>query len=110
MQATIVVDPDDFDPCYVVGPTRFGRLFKRSRWWGLARLREWWEEQQRGGPVRVFKRKSGAFYTTMGIVDFYMPRARRDEAAERRFRRIERDLDEAFARLAELERRAGRRR
>lgn len=110
MQALIVESPKDLDPSYVVGPTRFGRLFKRGRRWGYARLRDWWHEQQKGGPVRVFKKRSGAFYTTMGIVDFYMPRARRDEALERRLRHIESDLSAAFSRLAEIERRMGRRR
>ncbi len=104
------VDPHKIDPSFVVGPTRFGRMFKRSRWWGLKRLREWWGEQLVGGPVRAFRRPSGSLYTTVGIVDLYYPRGRRDEAMERRLRALEHDVGESYARIAELERRIGMRR
>lgn len=99
----------DVDPAFIVGPSRFARMFDRSRWWAQRVLREWWDEQQKGGPVRVFRRPSGYYYTTIAIVDAHMPR-RRDEALERRLRRLERDMSESFARIVDLERRIGNRR
>lgn len=98
------------DTGLIVGPTRLGQLYKRSRRWGYTLLREWWAEQQAGGPVRVFKRKNGSLYTTLQVVDATMPRGRRDEVLERRLRHIDRDMDHVFTRLAELERRIGMRR
>jgi len=98
------------DTGLIVGPTKLGLLYKRSRRWGYNLLREWWAEQQAGGPVRVFKRRSGSLYTTLQIVDAMMPRGRRDEVLERRLRTMDRDLDQMATRLAELERRIGMRR
>jgi hypothetical protein len=95
---------------FIVGATRLGELYKRSRRWGFNLLREWWRDQQDGGPVRVFRRKNGAMYTTLTVLDMHMPRGRRDEVLERRLRHIDRDLDQVFTRLAELERRIGMRR
>lgn len=99
----------EHDPSFVVGPSRLGRMFERSRWWGARILAEWWEEQARGGPVRVFRRPSGRLYSTVAIIDQHMPR-RRNEVLERRLRTLEADLSSAFARIAELERAIGRRR
>jgi hypothetical protein len=98
------------DTGLIVGPTRLGTLYKKSRRWGYNLLREWWNEQEKGGPVRVFKRANGAMFTTLQTLDLYLPRGRRDEALERRLRHIEGDLDQVFTRLAELERRIGMRR
>jgi hypothetical protein len=97
------------DERFVIGPCRLGKLYGRSRWWGSRLLREWWAEQLKGAPIRVFRRPSGRLYTTLGIIDQHMPR-RRDEVLERRLRTLERDLSESFARIAELERAIGRRR
>lgn len=102
--------PEKHDPSFIVGPTTFGRMFKRGPDWGAKRLREWLAEQDAGGPIRVFRKPSGYLYTTVAIVDQYMPRARVDAATERRFKRMEEDLDRAFTRIAELERRVGMRR
>ena len=98
-------------PEYIVGPTKFGRMFRRSRFWALKILRGWWSEQKKGGIVRAFKTPSGRLYTTVAIIDAApdLPR-RRDESLERRLRQMERDLSEAFTRIAELERRIGARR
>lgn len=98
------------DESFIVGATRLGKLYKRSRRWGFNLLREWWQEQEAGGPVRVFKRRSGAMYTTLRTLDLYMPRGRRDEQLERRLRHIESDLEQVYTRLAEMERRMGMRR
>jgi hypothetical protein len=86
-------------------------MFKKSREWGRSMLQMWFDEQQAGGPLRVFPRgKQGQLCTTIAIIDQYMPRGRRDEVLERRLAAFERDLGEAYARLAELERATGRRR
>ncbi len=106
-----VADAPTPDPSFIVGPTRFGRMFKRSREWGRSMLQLWWAEQQAGGPMRVFSRgKQGQICTTIAIVDQYMPRGRRDEVLERRLATLERDLGEAYVRLAALERSIGKRR
>lgn len=93
---------EQVDASYVVGPSRFGRLFKRSREWGRRRLKEWAEEQEKGGPIRVYKNRAGGLFTTIGIVNHYMPR---HDVFERRFCALERDLLLVFTRLAEIERR-----
>ncbi len=98
------------DASLTVGATRLGRMFERSRYWGAGQLRGWWDEQQRGGPVRVFRKTCGYLYTTIAIVDQAMPRGRRDEALERRLRAFERDLTDAYTRIAQLERMMGKRR
>lgn len=107
------------DPAAVVGASRLAAMFERSRWWAQRLMREWWTEQQAGGPVRVFKRASRrrrgrpvrtfGFYTTVAIVDQHMPR-RPDRALERRLRALEEDVSGAYARIAELERKMGARR
>lgn len=98
------------DPSFVLGPTKLGRMFGKSRWWALRLLRTWWKEQQEGGPVRTFRvAGGGALRTTTATVDLYMPR-RRDEALERRLAGIEKDLGALVTRVADLERAIGRRR
>jgi hypothetical protein len=109
MLSVEIVSAVTHDPSFVVGPPELGRMFGRSRWWGLRLLREWWSAQQHGGPVRVFRRDSGHLYTTLGVLDQHMPR-RRDDALERWRASIDGDIDEAFRRLAEVERAIGRRR
>ncbi len=95
---------------YTLGAGELGRLFGRSRHWGQRVLRDWWGEQAQGGPVRVFRRSGGHYYTTIAIVDQFMPRRRRDVDLEKWRRVMERDLERAFARIGELERRMGLRR
>ena len=97
------------DPSFVLGPSKLGKMFGRSRWWARRLLKTWWEEQQRGAPVRVFPLGGGRLYTTKATVEQYMPR-RKDEALERRFAGIEKDLASAISRIADLERSIGRRR
>jgi hypothetical protein len=98
----------DLDPSFIVGPTKLGRLFGRSRWWARDRLLDWEDEQRRGGPVRVF-RHGRRLFTTMAVVDCELP-SRRDQRIERRFASLEKDVDEAFRRLAECERAIGAKR
>lgn len=102
----------DVDPRFIIGPTKLGAMMNRSRWWAQDLLRSWWIDQQNGGPVRVFRRRISrgrmAYATTMNVLDAVF--GRRDRATERRITSIERDLERAFARIAELEQRIGRRR
>jgi hypothetical protein len=99
--AFLNIDPH-VDPAFMVGSTRFGAMFSRSRWWAQRIFREWWQDQAHGGPVRVFRRKNGHFYTTLAIVDAHMPK-RKNDALERRLRTMERDLLIAMTRIAKLE-------
>lgn len=107
---TAAKNEDDFDDAFVLTASKLGRLFKRSRWWGQRVLREWLREQERGGPVRVFFKRNGRPFTTVAIVEAVWPRARRDEQSERRIKVLESDLERAFTRIAELERKIGARR
>lgn len=107
---TTTRNEDDFDDAFVLTASKLGRLFKRSRWWGQRVLREWLREQERGGPVRVFFKRNGRPFTTVAIVEAVWPRARRDEQSERRIKALEADLERAFTRIAELERKIGARR
>lgn len=92
----------------VASPSRVGAHFGKSREWARSLLKEWYAEQQRGGPPKVF-RKGRVFYTTMSVLREHMPRGR-DEALHRKLRELEHGLEQAYARIAELERRIGRRR
>lgn len=84
-----------------------GRHFGRSREWGRQLLKQWYAEQQEDGLPRVVKR--GKFlYTSVAVLYHYHPK--KDPETERRIRSLESDLSHAFSRIAELERRIGRRR
>lgn len=96
------------DPSLLVGPVALGKMVGRSRDWSWRLLREWRDEQERGGPRRVFVRANGRLCTTVGVVNQYFPRP--DRAVERRLKVLEDDLNRAFTRIAELERKIGARR
>jgi hypothetical protein len=102
------------DGSFVVGPTELARMFGKHRDWARRRLREWLREQELGGPKRVFTKTIArgrlALYTTVAIVEREFPNARRDPVLERRLRTFDEDLDRAFRRIADLERRVGMRR
>jgi hypothetical protein len=98
----------------VVGATRLGWLYGKSRKWGSRLLRSWAEEQARGGPIRVFIGVGGALYTTLPVVHQYMPPGR-DIALYRRVEALEVDvadahrrIDQGAIRLTEIERRLAR--
>ncbi len=38
----------------LVGPVKMAALIKKSRQWCHECIRQWWEEQKKGGPIRVF--------------------------------------------------------
>lgn len=66
-------------PDLIVGVNKLAWLYGKGRGWAEALLREWFEAQIPGGPVRVFKRgKRGSLYTTMPILHEHMPPGRRD--------------------------------
>ncbi len=94
---------------FLIGPTAFGKMFRKSRWWAGRVMREWWKDQEAGGPILVHRRRSGHMTTTLAAIEQHMPR-RKDEVLERRLRSMEIDLARAFTRIAELERALGRKR
>lgn len=102
------------DASLVVGATRLGWLYGKSRQWGVRLLRAWAREQAKGGPVRVFVGAGGGLYTTMPIIHQYMPPGR-DLELYRRVGALEADtadahrrIDQQAVRLSELERRLTR--
>lgn len=57
------------DKSQIVGVTRLAEIVGRSRWWAADKLREWLEEQESGGPQRVFRKgKRKLLYTTIAVV------------------------------------------
>ena len=85
----------------LVGPTKVGAQFGRSREWGRALLRQWWEEQQGGGHPRVLKRGK-VLYTTMQVLRDHTPRVR-DEAMLRKLRELDSAVDQLYGRVLRLE-------
>lgn len=98
----IELDPG---PDQVIGPKELGRRFGRGHKWARALLREWWDEQQRGGPARVFPmRGRGGFvtyYTTIAVVHRHMPPGR-DEKLVRAVKEHDRDLDQLARKIDRL--------
>jgi hypothetical protein len=86
----------------VVSATQLGSRYGKSREWGRKMLMQWWDEQQRGGDLRVFRRgKKGAIYTTIAVLQRHMPPAR-DTALVRKIESLERDLECAMRRIGQL--------
>lgn len=71
-------------------------------------LKQWWEEQQRGGVPKVLRR-GRVFYTTRAVLYADHPKGR-DEHLWRKVERLEKDLEKAYARIVKLEERLGARR
>lgn len=83
----------------VVGVTKLAWMYGKSRDWAERLLKEWHEEQRRGGPVRVFQQgKRGSLYTTMPVIHQHMPPGR-DPVLYRRMKDVEDDVKNAHARL-----------
>lgn len=91
----------------IANASQVGRHFGRSREWGRQLLRSWYAEQAEDGLPRVVKR-GRIIYTTVAVLNHYAPK--KDETLARKVRSLESDLLAAFSRIAELERRIGRRR
>lgn len=98
----------------VVGATRLGWIYGKSRKWGSRLLRSWAEEQSKGGPIRVFIGVGGALFTTLPVVHQHMPPGR-DLALYRRVEAVEVDvadahrrIDQTVVRVTEVERRLAR--
>jgi hypothetical protein len=90
--------PRPHDNSLIVGATRLGWLYGKSRKWGARMLKMWAREQDKGGPIRVFLGVGGGLYTTMAIVHQYMPPGR-DIALYRRVEAIESDIADAHRRI-----------
>lgn len=86
----------------LVGALGVGRHFKRGREWGRRLLKQWAEEQKRDGLPRVI-RKGRYVYTTVAVLNHYAGKP--NEKLERKVTQLERDLMNAYMRIAELERR-----
>lgn len=99
-----------FDPAgsELVSSGEVGKHYGRSRRWGWMLLRQWWEEQKRGGTPKVLKR-GRVFYTTRAMLYADNPKGR-DEKLWRKVTQLEKDLERAYTRLVELEKRQGMRR
>jgi hypothetical protein len=109
---TIELDPGT---SYVVGRDELARRYRKGQRWARELLREWWREQQEGGPVRVFRRrtKTGAsrvsYFTTTTVLLRDMPPGR-DEAVWRKIKEqgeaiewLTKRLGEESSRLRTLE-------
>jgi len=106
--------PRPNDKSLVVGPTRFGWLFGKTKKWGARMLKRWAAEQADGGPLRVFVGTDGALYTTMAVIHQWLPPGR-DLALYRRMEGVEHDIADAHRRIdreairvSEIERRLAR--
>jgi len=80
-----------------IGVTELAWIFDRSRDWAAKFLEDWEDEQQNGGPVRVFRR-GRCLYTTLPVLHQWMPPGR-DLALYRRVEKVEGDVAEAHRRL-----------
>jgi hypothetical protein len=101
------------DQSSIVSVTKLAAIVGKSRWWARDKLNEWLEEQQKGGPQRVFfqKGKRRLLYTTIAVVqrefvgvhDPVMKRKIRDleQTIEFLVKRVDRLTDD----VAELRRR-----
>lgn len=77
-------------------------MYGETTKWARAMLLEWYENQTRGGPIKVFKRgKKGALYTTISILQREMPPAR-DQLLVRQMAELDRDLTTQVRRIDAL--------
>lgn len=88
----------------VVGVTKFAAMFGRSRWWAKAKFERWLDEQNRGGPVRVWYsgKKRRLLYTTLAVVQREFPGATRDPIVMRKLKEHDRDMDQLARRIDSL--------
>lgn len=102
---TVALDPAGSE---LVSSGGVGRYYKRSRKWGLELLKQWYAEQQAGGVPKVLLR-GRYYYTTRAVLYADHPRGR-DETVYRKLAALEKDLERAYSRIVELERKIGARR
>jgi hypothetical protein len=115
--ASVVIELDP-GPSFVVSSEELARLYDRSDTWARRLLREWWDEQQAGGELRVFRRpwkpKGFAYFTTRAVLQRTMPSARdmllvrKVEALEKDLTFMARKVDALMDRVRALEGRKGR--
>lgn len=85
----------------VIGLVELAKIYGKSHRWARSLLREWWQEQEQGGEVRVFRRPhvgGWAYFTTKAVLQRHMPPAR-DMALVRSVERLDKDLDFLTTRL-----------
>lgn len=88
------------DHSVVVGAAKLARLYKTSWPTAKAQLVEWYEEQQKGGPVRVFK-SGKRLYTTLAVIQRERP-VGRDQYLVRKIEELENDLNVMARRIERL--------
>jgi hypothetical protein len=81
----------------VIGVVEFAWIFDRGREWAANLFLEWEREQQRGGPVRVF-RKGRVLMTTSPVLHQWMPPGR-DRALYKRVEAVEGEVAQAHKRI-----------
>jgi len=79
-------------------------MFGRSRKWARAKFDEWLEEQNRGGPIRVWPhgRKRKLYVTTVAVVQREFAGGMRDPVIMRILKQYERDIDFLTKRIDKL--------
>lgn len=92
------------DPSTLVGATKLAKICGHSRNWARAKLREWLEEQNRGGVHRVVLTgpKKNILATTIGVVQREFLGSIRDPMVVRKLREHDRDLDHLARRIDAL--------
>ncbi len=92
---------------HVVGVMGIAKRYDMGQWLARKLLRDWWAEQEAGGPLRVFRvtnkgSKGGhAYYTTETELLRWMPAAR-DSVLVRKVERLEQDNEFLSRRVDKL--------
>lgn len=110
--------PAPSESSVIVGVVRLAEMFGRSRKWARAKFDEWREEQEKGGPIRVWPsgRKRKLWVTTLAIVQREFAGGMRDPVILRALKQHDRDiefltsrLDKVLEELQHLRRQVGKR-
>lgn len=91
------------DHSFIVGVTQFAEMAGRSRKWARDKYEEWLEEQEKGGPQRVFvsSRKRNLIYSSIGIIQREIVGIR-DPVVTRHLRQHDQDIDFLTRRMEKL--------
>lgn len=83
------------DPSTLVGATKMAKICGHSRNWARAKLREWLEEQNRGGAQRIVMTgsKKNIPCTTIAVIQREFLGSVRDPMVMRKLNEHDRDLD-----------------
>lgn len=88
------------DKSFTVGARKLGEVYGKSRSWGLLKLKEWFDEQERGGPRRVFQ-KGKCLYTTVSVLRQEMP-GYQDVRFEKRIDELDKLMNTMLRRVENL--------